>query len=103
MVKRQSKSNLAVVYNSESDNSSVQCFTECIFLVRTQEGILWSIRFNICHVVYLLSHKKLILANLTKVLYKRGRSTQKGTEREAARCLCITWLYIRCTGTMVWT
>jgi hypothetical protein len=38
-------------------------FTECGFLVRIQKIILWSIRFNVCQVLYLVSHKKRTFPN----------------------------------------
>jgi hypothetical protein len=63
IVKRQTKSNLAVVYYSESDNSSAECFTECFFLVRTQKTIHWGIRFNICQVPLLWVSASCIACN----------------------------------------
>jgi hypothetical protein len=56
-------------------------FTECVFLVRTQKTIYWNIRFNICQ--KLNSSQPELNDNWTKVSYKRGRSTQQKTEREA--------------------
>jgi hypothetical protein len=62
-------------------------FTEGVFLARTQKTMLWSIRFNICLVVYLLSQKNLFsqpeLSNWTRVSYKSRRSTEGETKREA--------------------
>jgi hypothetical protein len=75
-------------FYSKRNNSSGECFAECLPSEDAGKSILWSIRFKIWQVVYLQSHELQyhtqpeLNHKWAKVSYKRGRSTQDETERE---------------------